>query len=300
LPSPLDRLAEFQHPEYGKIVAQLGHLGEPKLEQFAVSPDCKLVAGSRDNGTIDLWDGATGKKLFSPGAHKAVIAMAFSPSNAKLLVTSSSDKTIKLWNLNTKDDIRTWQVPVPTYFAISPDGKTLATAGWDCPNVMLWDVDTGKQKPPIQRAGKLQPFFSPDGRTLAWTAENAPLTLWNLAANKEQVIAGLPKAISLAFAPDGQTLATTEWDGPIQLWDLAKGKQLKTLGKPGDQVVGFAVDEKRLLVKRGGQGCYLLEVASGKELWQGGWHSNAFALAADGRHLIIGDRGVGYILRIPK
>jgi len=259
------------------------------------------VAGIRENGTIELWKGATGEKLFSPGVHKAIIGMAFSPSNANLLVTSSHDKTIKLWNLVTRD-CQTWETPVHTDFAFSPDGKTLATAGWDCPNVMLWDVDTGEQKkPPIQRTGKLQPFFSPDGRILAWLSNNGPLTLWNLNANEEQIIADLPKAASLAFRPDGQAIATGDVDGgPIQLWDMVKRKQLKTLGSPGDQVVGFSADGNRLFVKRSGQSYSLLEVASGRELWQGGWHNSTFAIAADGRHLIAGERGSLFIFRLPQ
>src|SRR5262249_50062632 len=120
--------------------------------------------------------------------------------------------------------------------------------------------------------------------------------------NKERVIAGLPKAYSLAFAPNGETLAAAEYEaGPIQLWDLGKGKRLKTLGKPADQPVGFSADGMKLVVKRSGQGFSVLDIHSDTELWQGGWHTNSFAFAADGRHLIlVGSSGIGYILRIPK
>src|SRR5262249_6713392 len=99
LPSPLDRLSGISHPYLSDVVAVLGQPDEPKLDQFAISPDCKTVAGSRADGTIDIWEVATGKKSYSLGKHKqAVLAMAFSPNNSKLLVTSSFDKTIRIWN----------------------------------------------------------------------------------------------------------------------------------------------------------------------------------------------------------
>ena len=48
--------------------------------------------------------------------------------------------------------------------AFSPDGKTLATAGF---GIHLWDVDTATQKVRLSEGDVDSVVFSPDGKTLA-------------------------------------------------------------------------------------------------------------------------------------
>jgi WD domain, G-beta repeat len=66
--------------------------------------------------------------------------------------------------------------------AFSPDGKLLATAGWD-QTVRLWDVATGKQR-------------------------GEPLT-----DHTDEVW-------GVAFSPDGKLLASSSYDNTVRLWDL--------------------------------------------------------------------------------
>src|SRR5262249_53529875 len=106
LPSPLDQLTPSGHCGHPDVVAQLGQAGEPKIVCLAISPDCKHVAGWRENGAIDIWEGSTGKKSYSLGEHKGSFAMAFSPDKSQL-ATASTDKTIKLWDLPARTH-QTW------------------------------------------------------------------------------------------------------------------------------------------------------------------------------------------------
>ena len=69
---------------------------------MAFSPDCKLVAQSRETNEVEIWDASTGKKLFSLVGHKSdITGLAFSP-RGRLLASASSDKTIKLWKIPSK------------------------------------------------------------------------------------------------------------------------------------------------------------------------------------------------------
>jgi WD40 repeat protein len=67
---------------------------------FAVdfSPDGKLLAVGHGDGTISIWDLATGKKKRTLRGHTAqLVSLKFSP-DGKTLVSSAHDGTIRLWN----------------------------------------------------------------------------------------------------------------------------------------------------------------------------------------------------------
>ena len=74
-----------------------------------------------------------------------VISVSFSP-DGKTLVSGSDDNTIKLWDVETGQEIRTLKGhdSFVTSVNFSPDGKTLVSGSWD-KTIKLWNVETGQE-----------------------------------------------------------------------------------------------------------------------------------------------------------
>ena len=80
------------------------------------------------------------------GHSDSVLSVAVSP-DGQTLVSGSYDKTIKIWNLNTGEEVRTltghrtsvWRQIDEGDVVISPDGQTLVS-GNDDKTIKVWGV----------------------------------------------------------------------------------------------------------------------------------------------------------------
>ncbi len=127
--------------------------------------------------------------------------------------------------------------------AFTPDGKTIAAAGFDNPaslTITLWNIASGTGKRTL--TGPKDTLFdgiafSPDvrilatGSTLNTDASHYTVTLFDVATGKTlHAMPGHTKEIDgTAFSADGKTLASGSQDQSIKLWDVATGKLIRTM-----------------------------------------------------------------------
>jgi len=134
-------LAEQQQD--GRLPAATAHDG---VNGVAFSPDGKLLASADGDGTVWLWNPATGQRAATLHATSSfrygVPGVAFSPDGA-LLASADTDGTVRLWNPATGQPagapIQAGAQTGVVAVAFSPNGKLLASAS-DDGTVRLWQV----------------------------------------------------------------------------------------------------------------------------------------------------------------
>ena len=177
-------LPDLPHPALRRTFA--GPTG--RLARLAVAPDGIWLATGGDDGTVRIWNPATGQQRVVLEGHRGRIAG----------------------------------------LAVAPDGTWLATAGYDGlvriwdPTTGQRRAFLGKHRGRVTGLA-----VAPNGTWLASAGEDGWVRIWHPATRQQRAVFvsyGLG-VTGLAVAPDGSWLATGDRYGSVRIWDPVSGQQ---------------------------------------------------------------------------
>lgn len=235
--------------ETEKPAPQLIKAIEGTTSYVVFSPDGQHLAGNvASEGwrmtDIQVWEIVTGRFLLRLKGHKGGIwKLTYSQDGKRL--ASNDNYIVKVWDLTTKKETLSFQVPAFTRSVIfTPDGAQLITAD-DNGFIRLWNAHTGKPANKIRgHEDQITCLaLSEDGKQLATASVGLTAKIWDWRCLRElQTLSGHDWYLKrVAFGSHGARLITGSDDRTARVWDVATGRQLHLLGGHADWVKGVAI-----------------------------------------------------------
>jgi WD40 repeat protein len=212
---------------------------------LAFTPDGRRLLSWGDDRQFCLWDAATGKEVWRhktrlsdapvtpgrpeefPSLHESVGDVRFTP-DGRLAAVAVAGNVYVIESLTGREVVKLPGQIGPIHLGFSPDGRSLAVAGWD-QVAQVWEVASGKALMRAEKVGHVNSVaVSPDGRFVALGSEFTDGVIYVLDAGTGKAVQELRGHGSyvgaLAFGPDGRSLASGQRDTTALVWDLAPAR----------------------------------------------------------------------------
>ena len=226
--------------------------GVAGVRRLDVSSDGKMVAVIAGNNTY-LFELSSGKVLFTLSGHTSTVTDVSFHTNTTVVASSSSDKTIKLWNTTTGKLIRTLSGHASgvNSIAFRANSDQLASGSSDR-TVRTWNTSTGATLRTF--SGHTLPVgtvaFRLDGAYVLSGSNGSSVREWDVQQGKlrRSITAYLRGQKSVTYHPNGKTLAYASELKDILLWDTLTGAVKSTLKGHTNAVwsIAYSPDGKSL------------------------------------------------------
>ncbi len=188
-------------------------------------------------------------------SHTNVVWGAISSFDSQTIISSSGDKTIKVWNLLTGKLLRTLKGNSEQVLAvaISPGDRTLVSGSYNTSQAIdIWNLSTGIRRNFQSDSHHVWSVaISPDGQSFASSNGDGSIDVWDMRDRKlrYRLLGHLDTVWSVAISPDNQMLASASSDKTIKIWDLRTKELLHTFTGHSDRVrtVAFSPDGQILV-----------------------------------------------------
>ena len=214
-------------------------------------------------------------RLVLPVGHTNWINSLILSPDGNYIVTSSDDKTARIWEAITGKELIIFQghtLELRTA-VFSTDNKFVLTASND-KTARIWEAKTGKELIIFQgHTRELRTaVFSTDNKFILTASYDKTARIWDAVTGKELFsLQGHTDYVNSAiFSSDNKLVLTTSWDSSARIWDASTGKENIIL-QGHNNIVNSAVfssDNKLVLTSSRDSTARIWEVSTGKELFR--------------------------------
>lgn len=203
------------------------------VEAFVFISDSLGASVSRDWRVL-IWDLDTGSIVrILEGHQKDVLSV---DSCEGMLFTSGDDMTLRVWNLETGELLRTWG-PFETETDTCAIDRLRKRAVLGCDNgcITVFDIRTGNTVGKIQAhsSGVKQVAISPINGDIISAAYDQRIIIWDGETLRQRVAIETRPALwerSFNWSPDGRNVLAGTFDGTVLVWDATTGLCLTEIG----------------------------------------------------------------------
>ena len=281
-----------------------GHTDD--VNSIAFSSDGKYIVSGSNDETIKLWDSQIGIEIRTLKGHRfSVNSVAFSP-DGKTIVSCGSG-SMKFWESQSGEEIRSYEYSIFECVAFSPDGKYIVCGGFT--TIKLWDNQSREEIKTME--GHIHEVtgvaFSPDRKYLVSWSYGDGIKLWNRQSGKTiRTLKGGAHFFvnSVAFSPDSKTIVSgaKEFREHITiLWDIQTMEEIRRMEGHNDAIksVAFSSDGKTIASGSRDSTIKLWDSQSGEEIRTLKGHTddvNSIAFSPDGKTIASGSYDKNIIL----
>lgn len=260
--------------------------------------DTWLYSTSLD-GTVKVWDFATGQSIAIPVEGGAPITTLALNADETLLLAATGGEVSKIYLYHAESGLLLREYAGHAReirsVAFSPDGQTFLSGAEDG-ELILWNIQTGAIIRQFNgEVGSLRSLaFTPDGQIVVVAGLDG-LIEWDMQTGA--VMQTIPTQglafYSVAISPDGQTIASATSDDSVILWDVQTGAERVRLSGHTDSVfsVVFSPDGRIVASSSSDNFIILWDAETGGELQRFEAETTPYSLTFDktGKHLLAGD-----------
>ena len=232
LPQLLANGAWAQDKPKIEIVPGTGHF--EGINAVAVSPEGARVLSGGWDGSVKLWDVATGRLIhtFTAGTETVFRLPSHRMARDSSRVTETGRQSCGTQRAGsssvrsrTRILLRRWLFPRM--------GRRMFWAGFRSNGVRLWDATTGQLIRVIENRHATSVAISPDGTGLLASGadDDTSAGLWDAATGRlvRTFKGGGRGILAVAFSPDGLRILTGDLDRAMKLWDVATERLVRTI-----------------------------------------------------------------------
>ena len=182
-------------------------------DAIAVSRNGQFVLGVYYGGAV-LWEVQRGRPATMLEGHNGGVKGVAFLGDGWRAVTADKQREVIVWEIPSGRRVGSWVANVDDLerLTASPDGRHVATAGFDDNSIRVWDVTTGRQ------------IWTRDGRT-GWT------TALSYSLDGKLVVSGQRNSVALWDASNGSPVAEVPMEAQVWAASISPDNSLVAVAK---------------------------------------------------------------------